>query len=372
MAYFVNLFSPETYQAFSSSARTISGFLPRHIAAASQVQPGDRLVCYMTKLSRWVGVLEVVSPCFTDDTPVFLEIDDPYTVRFRVKPLAWLAPEHALPINDDICWHHLSFTKDLPPKSMVWTGKVRRSLIRLDDADGEYLEHTMLRQAETPTAYALSDTDRRSLRSSVVNTMDGQVVVSIPEDDESDAAPTGETAREYNESTKIQALLAKIGEQLNLRVWLPRNDRQRVLDLWRPEKEASVLTRLPLNYDDVTLGTIENIDVLWIRQRAIIRAFEVEHTTSIYSGILRMADLMALQPNLSIKAHIVAPAERRKKVFSEITRPVFSLLGKNRLSQVCTYLSYDAVTELSQDENLAYMRDSIVEKYEEYAEEAER
>ena len=65
-----------------------------------------------------------------------------------------------------------------------------------------------------------------------------------------------------------------------------------------------MLESLPLNYDDTTLKTVENIDVLWVRRRSIVRAFEVEHTTSIYSGILRMADLMALQPNLDIKAHI--------------------------------------------------------------------
>ncbi len=70
-------------------------------------------------------------------------------------------------------------------------------------------------------------------------------------------------------------------------------DRNRVL-LESPNIEKSLLDRLPLNYDDVTLKTIEQIDVIWLRGRSIVRAFEVEHTTSIYSGILRMADLLAL------------------------------------------------------------------------------
>jgi len=56
------------------------------------------------------------------------------------------------------------------------------------------------------------------------------------------------------------------------------------------------------------------------------KSFEVEHTTSIYSGILRMADLMALQPNLNIRAHIVAPFDRKDKVLQEISRPVFAFL----------------------------------------------
>jgi hypothetical protein len=41
----------------------------------------------------------------------------------------------------------------------------------------------------------------------------------------------------------------------------------------------------------------EQIEVLWLKGRAIQRAFEVEHTTSIYSGILRMADLLTWRSN---------------------------------------------------------------------------
>ena len=87
--------------------------------------------------------------------------------------------------------------------------------------------------------------------------------------------------------------------------------------------------------------------------------------------ILRMADLMALQPNLSIQAHIVAPLGRRSKVLQEITRPVFALLEKGALSGYCTYLSYDSVRELCQETNLEYMKENIVDKYAEYAEDTE-
>jgi hypothetical protein len=99
-----------------------------------------------------------------------------------------------------------------------------------------------------------------------------------------------------------------------------------------------------------------------------VRAFEVEHTTSIYSGILRMADLLALQPNMDIKLHIVAPESRRDRVFQELQRPVFSLLEKGPLSESCTYLSYDSVRELSHEKHLTHLSDSVLD---EYAEEAE-
>jgi hypothetical protein len=81
-----------------------------------------------------------------------------------------------------------------------------------------------------------------------------------------------------------------------------------------------------------------------------------------------MADLLALQPNMDIRLHIVAPAERREKVFSEIRRPVFSLLEKGPLADSCTYLSYESVRDLASQKHLAHLTDTVLD---EYAEEAE-
>ena len=125
---------------------------------------------------------------------------------------------------------------------------------------------------------------------------------------------------------------------------------------------------LPVNYDDNTLDTIRQIDVLWLKGRSMARAFEVEHTTAIYSGLLRMADLLALQPNMRIRPRIVAPEERREKVPREIKRPVFSLLEHGPLYEKCTFLSYDAVRAIADIKFLAHMSDTILDEYEEGAE----
>jgi hypothetical protein len=154
---------------------------------------------------------------------------------------------------------------------------------------------------------------------------------------------------------------------MGLRIWIPRGDRTNVLSEWNANP-GELLENLPLNYDETTIRTIEQIDVLWLRGRAIVRAFEVEHTTSIYSGILRMADLLALQPNMNIKLHIVTPYARRDKVFQEIQRPVFSLLDEAPLSERCTYLSYDSIQEISELKHVSHLSDSVLD---EYAEEAE-
>ena len=105
-----------------------------------------------------------------------------------------------------------------------------------------------------------------------------------------------------------------------------------------------ILPSIPTQFNEATNRTIELIDVLWLKGNAIVAAFEVESTTSIYSGLLRMSDLLALQPNLDIKLYLVAPDERREKVAQEIRRPTFSRFEKP-LPVICGFLSFDKLRE---------------------------
>jgi hypothetical protein len=165
---------------------------------------------------------------------------------------------------------------------------------------------------------------------------------------------------EVRESTKIQALLASIGAQMGFGVWLPKSDRRAVL---QHAECPTLVDDLQVGFNETTLRTVREIDVLWLRGFSIIRAFEVEHTTAVYSGLLRMADLLALQPNLNIELHIVAPAERRKKVLGEIQRPVFTQLQTGPLKHACSFVSYEAVRDISADNHIAHLSDSVLDEY---------
>lgn len=367
MAYYIDLFSPETYEAFTQSAQTISGFRLRHKIAAERIKAGDLFVCYVTKVSRWCGLLEIVEGPFINNTPIFLTEDDPFVVRFKIHPKVWLPLDQSLPIHDPFIWNGLSFTRMLEKGSISWTGKVRGSLVKLDENDGEFLAEALEKQTTLHKSYPLDESDRKRLATHTVNRPDKVVTVSVPED--SAAAEDLEVPQELagRESIQVQSLIAQIGARMGMSIWIPRNDRSGVLKEWKQEPQP-LLERLPLNYDDTTLRTIEQIDVIWLRGRSIVRAFEVEHTTAVYSGILRMADLLALQPNMDIKLHIVAPIAKREKVFQEIRRPVFSLLEKGPLAESCTYLSYDSLRELSNQKHLSHLSDTVLD---EYAEEAE-
>ncbi len=345
---------------------SVSGFRERHRIAAGRVNVGDRLICYVTRLSRWAGILEVCDGPYEDSNPIFYSENDPFIVRFKVKPLIWLELEQAIPIHEDHLWDSLSFTKGQTKGSSSWTGKIRASLIQIDDADASLIESALKQQKASSNIFPFDEDDLQKLTTHTVRRLDKDVIVTVPEDNDISPGDTP-TSSDVRESIKIQALIAEIGSRMGMQIWIPRSDRSSVLSEWRGD-HPPILDRLPLNYDDTTLRTIEQIDVLWLKGRSIHRAFEVEHTTSIYSGILRMADLQALQPNMDIRLHIVAPEGRREKVFSEIRRPVFTLLDRGPLSENCTYLSYTSIRELAGQPHLAHLSDTVLEEYSEQAE----
>lgn len=368
MAFYTQLYSPESHEAFARTDRTITGVRANQRAMADRLKSGDYLICYMTAFSRWVGLLRVTGETYFDPSPLLYE-DDPFVQRIPVYPEIWLPRDRTIPIHDRSLWGALSFTRHLPPGSSGWTGKVRRSLYSISEPDAAVLIDALRRQAgDSAQQFPIDEDDFNRAKKAVVRSQTGVVSVSIPEDAVPDPGTSEQSPGiDAGGSAEMQALLARIGEQTGHRVWLPRNDRSRVLAHWRPD-ENCLLDQLPLSYDDATIKTIENIDVLWIRGRTIRRAFEVEHSTAIYSGLLRMADLLALQGNMQIPLHIVAPDDRADAVMKQLTRPVFALLEGAPLAERCSFIPYSAVVELSGLQHLDAMRDDIVDRYGEYPE----
>jgi hypothetical protein len=155
-------------------------------------------------------------------------------------------------------------------------------------------------------------------------------------------APDEEAALEH---TEIQWLLAKLGRKLGCRVWVAANDRKRE---WKGESlESLSIRKLPsLGLDPDSQRIISLIDVVWLKgANQVAAAFEVEHTSSVYSGLLRMADLAALSPNLNFPLYIVAPRERLDKVRRELSRPTFQMLELHRR---CAFFSSEALLDAAE------------------------
>ena len=67
--------------------------------------------------------------------------------------------------------------------------------------------------------------------------------------------------------------------------------------------------------------------MLWLDRPAsvVVAAFEVEHTTSIYSGIVRLLDLaLAGDERATHGIFLVAPDAREGDVRAQLSRPAFS------------------------------------------------
>lgn len=313
----------------------------------------------------------MTSTPYEDSTPYFVEGEDPFVVRFRVFPEVMLNPEHGIPIRE--VWTQLDMCSDIDSEQVGWAYKVgvARSLAEISSRDAAFLFEELTRQARDKREYPLSTYERKLVEGKrSVDLPTGQAVVEIPADDEAITDPGAVVleATEHRRSIKIQSRLVEIGVQLGFKIWLPANDRGGVLNVLGDQWNEHLLPKLPLNADDNTVDTVKRIDVLWVRGRSIIQAFEVEDTTAVYSGILRMSDLIALQPQFQIKLHIVAPEDRREKVREQILRPTFTFMEGGPLANICTYLSFEAVEELASKSDLRHMNDSIVQEYEEVME----
>lgn len=128
--------------------------------------------------------------------------------------------------------------------------------------------------------------------------------------------------------SEIQGWLRDLGCSLGFAVWIAANDRNRAFNGGR--LGDGCLAELPLSAANPGADAIRLIDVIWIDSHSnrIAAAFEVEHTTSIYSGIVRLLDLaLGGDAHAMSGLYLVAPDERENEVKSQLMRPAFSRVG---------------------------------------------
>jgi len=132
------------------------------------------------------------------------------------------------------------------------------------------------------------------------------------------------TAQEADHShSKVQAWLRDLGLALGYGVWMASNDRGRA---WSGGRLGDgCLDRLPAAIEESAgADAVRLIDVLWLDgEGVVVGAFEVEHSTSIHSGIVRLLDL-ALGTTLARGLFLVAPDGREGEVAAQLRRPAFS------------------------------------------------
>lgn len=326
--YWLNLFTLETWEEFLKSGGNISGFRKNRESTAKKIKKGDFFLCYLVGVSRFIGILEVTSECFESENPKIWKYDS-FPIRLEVKIVSKLKPETAIPINT--LKNELSIFENMKSPNS-WTGHVRGSPTKWKSDDGEKVVKSVLYAEQNPIIREI-DPKKLKMKTNSAKTKDGKSV-TIPSDDEENDNVSNITPHK-----EIQWLLLKLGNDMGFDVWVARNDKGVVYKGRKFMDLPKILTELPIQFDDATNKTIELIDVLWLEGNTIMAAFEVESTTSIYSGLLRMSDLVSMQPNLKIPLYLVAPEDRREKVMKEVNRPTFSKLSPS-LPIICRYMSF--------------------------------
>jgi hypothetical protein len=347
MNYWIDLFTGTTWDEFRTAGAKISGFRARMRKIAGRVMPGDIFLCYLTGVMRWVGALEIVGPS-EDKTRIWK--GDEFPVRFEVRPLVMLNAEQGVPMQE--LQGRVEFFKG-PKEAGKFRGFVRMSPNRFRNmGDGELILQ-LLHQAQREPVTRPVDVKKLARKPLYrVVKRKGKVqrstVVSVPEAEEatmpSQAATEAEGAGGPSH-TEIQYYLLSVGAEMGLDVWVARNDRSKIWNGVALGSVPRVIEELPTQFNEATTRTVELIDVLWLRGNSIVAAFEVESTTSVYSGLLRMSDLLALQPNLDIQLFLVAPDDRRSKVEQEILRPTFNLQREKPLAEVCGLVLFSKLVE---------------------------
>ena len=126
----------------------------------------------------------------------------------------------------------------------------------------------------------------------------------------------------------MQHHLLRIGKALGCDVTTAINDRNR---LCRGQKLSFLCLdqhpELPVPAE--VASTIRLIDIVWFAPGTsrVVAAFEVEKSTSIYSGILRLTDLAFSMPEHETALYLVVPDAREKEVQAQLSRPAIRAAG---------------------------------------------
>ena len=322
MQSYSDVFTEDTWRAFVAAGGRVTAFSASQRAAAFTVEPGDQLLCYLRRKFVWVGALRAVSKAYESSEAIWGLPGFP--LRVNVEPVWLLQPTNGVAIDE--LAGQLSF---YPAKGAPnWGSHLQGSPRRMLASDARVTWSAV----ESRARLGLGKIETASER--------------VPE--------------QLSSHSQVQAKLVEFGLATGCQVWVPKADRPKIAAY---SEVRRLLLHLPLAFGGMVDQTVGNIDVLWFRGPTVVAAFEIEHSTSIYSGLLRMSDLMTVFPNVPFPLYVVAPERRLPFVRTEITRPTFARLNPP-LATKCKFISYEALERLLNSQSsdaLKYLDPAIID-----------
>ena len=235
--YWLDLFTGTTWREFLDAGGKVSGFRESRWKTVQKMKPGDYLLCYLTGISRFIGFLEVTSPGFRDQSPIWK--DEEFPCRVKVKPVVSLTPETSVPVYE--LRDQLSFFKDMK-SPIAWTGHFRGSPAKWSNSDGEAVTRALAEAHVNPVIRSV-DAAKLARRPKPLMAKIGSVTVP---DNEEPSAKSLEAEQEPTDHAEIQWLLLKLGSDMGFDVWVARNDRGRKVRGTRFSDVPRLKSELPL------------------------------------------------------------------------------------------------------------------------------
>lgn len=305
-------------------------------------QIDDRLVIFVGKYLAGMG--RVVGPRFKATEPVWDNGLFPHRIPIEFEVV--LQPEHRPPILGDIrdalasAFPSGGYGLGILNQLLVPEKAAMTIVAAMQAAHNDIAAVSEQMESLLSEATALRDTTKPSSKRARPTAQSGSVPrPSTVELDVDDAVPT---AAEDGLHTTIEGQLVELGLMAGCSVWVTAADRSRLYQ-GKP-LGAQCLAVLPnIGLSVQAMQRIGRIDVIWFKSGTPLYAFEVEATTVVYSGLLRLSDLLALVPALKLKLLIVAPMARQNTVLRELVRPTFDKIG---LSDYCAFVPAEELESL--------------------------
>jgi len=145
--YWLDLFTPETWEEAREHGFTVTGFRLSRWPRVSKIKPGDLFISYLTKLSRFCGILKAISQPYKDaNKSKEIWKTDSFPCILDAEPLVTLDFLHSIP-RDEI----------VPKLSIAnkWGGIVRGSPVHIPFNDGELTRKILEKQKQEGIEYPI-------------------------------------------------------------------------------------------------------------------------------------------------------------------------------------------------------------------------
>lgn len=132
--YFLALFTRDSWGEFLNFGGNIYGTRLHHKYPNNKVQKNDYLICYITKISCFAGVLKIKSDFYIDKTPIWSK--ETFPMRFDVELIESTTVGNCVPVKE-IC-KELSIFKNLK-NSKKWSGFFMNSFTQFNQEDAKII-----------------------------------------------------------------------------------------------------------------------------------------------------------------------------------------------------------------------------------------